>query len=83
MARTRSSRTWESTPDGREGFWNIFLRRGFSTYIVDRPRRGDAGRTTVEGTVTPKPDERMWFNLFRVGVWSIILRRPVFPDKGH
>lgn len=52
----QSSRTWESTPDGREGFQNIFLRRGFSTYIVDQPRRGDAGRTTVEGTVTPKPD---------------------------
>ncbi len=43
----QSSRTWESTPDGREGFQNIFLRRGFSTYIVDQPRRGDAGRTTV------------------------------------
>lgn len=23
------SKTWESTPDGREGFQNIFLRRGF------------------------------------------------------
>lgn len=65
----QSSRTWESTPDGREGFQNIFLRRGFSTYIVDQPRRGDAGRTTVEGMVTPKPDEQMWFNQFRVGVW--------------
>ncbi len=32
----QSSRTWESTPDGREGFQNIFLRRGFSTYIVDQ-----------------------------------------------
>jgi pimeloyl-ACP methyl ester carboxylesterase len=63
------SRTWESTPDGREGFQNIFLRRGFSTYLVDQPRRGSAGRTTVEGTVTPKPDEQMWFNQFRVGVW--------------
>lgn len=23
------SKTWETTPDGREGFQNIFLRRGF------------------------------------------------------
>ena len=37
------SRTWESTPDGREGFQNIFLRRGFSTWLVDQPRRGSAG----------------------------------------
>lgn len=65
----QSSRTWESTPDGREGFQNIFLRRGFSTYLVDQPRRGNAGRTMVEGTVTPKPDEQMWFNQFRVGIW--------------
>lgn len=32
------SKTWETTPDGREGFQNIFLRRGFSTYLVDQPR---------------------------------------------
>ena len=40
------SKTWETTPDGREGFQNIFLRRGFSTYLVDQPRRGNAGRGT-------------------------------------
>jgi len=51
------------------GIKNIFLRRGFSTYLVDQPRRGRAGRTTVEGTVTPRPDEQLWFNQFRVGVW--------------
>ena len=63
------SRTWESTPDGREGFQNIFLRRGFSTYLVDQPRRGNAGRSMVEGAVIPKPDEQLWFNQFRLGVW--------------
>ena len=26
------SKTWETTADGREGFQNIFLRRGFATY---------------------------------------------------
>ncbi len=25
----QSSKTWETTPDGREGYQNIFLRRGF------------------------------------------------------
>lgn len=65
----QSSRTWESTPDGREGFQNIFLRRGFSTYLVDQPRRGNAGRSSIEGTVTPQPDEQLWFNQFRVGIW--------------
>jgi hypothetical protein len=63
------SKTWETTPDGREGFQNIFLRRGFTTYLIDQPRRGDAGRSMVEATVKPTPDEQMWFNQFRVGVW--------------
>ncbi|SUP82565.1 alpha/beta fold hydrolase [Yersinia wautersii] len=65
----QSSRTWESTPDGREGFQNIFLRRGFSTYLVVQPRRGNAGRSMVEGTVKPLADEQLWFNQFRLGIW--------------
>ncbi|MFO1364114.1 MAG: alpha/beta fold hydrolase [Burkholderiales bacterium] len=63
------SKTWETTADGREGFQNIFLRRGFATYLIDQPRRGDAGRSMVEATIKPTPDEQLWFNQFRVGVW--------------
>jgi hypothetical protein len=63
------SKTWETTPDGREGFQNIFLRRGFSTYLIDQPRRGDAGRSMVGTTIKPTPDEQFWFNQFRIGVW--------------
>ncbi|MGB5435026.1 MAG: alpha/beta fold hydrolase, partial [Maribacter sp.] len=63
------SKTWETTPDGREGYQNIFLRRGFSTYIMDQPRRGRASRSMVEATITPTPDEQFWFNIFRIGVW--------------
>jgi hypothetical protein len=63
------SKTWETTPDGREGFQNIFLRRGFPVYVIDQPRRGRAGRSTLPGTVTPKPDEQDWFGTFRLGIW--------------
>ena len=65
----QSSKTWETTPDGREGFQNIFLRRRFVTYLIDQPRRGDAGRSTIEATIKPTPDEQLWFNQFRVGLW--------------
>jgi pimeloyl-ACP methyl ester carboxylesterase len=65
----QSSRTWQTTPDGREGFQTLFLRRGFATYLVDQPRRGSAGRSMVEGAVAPNPDEQLWFNQFRLGVW--------------
>jgi hypothetical protein len=63
------SKTWETTADGREGFQNIFLRRRFSVYLVDQPRRGDAGRGMVEATVKPTSDEQLWFNQFRIGLW--------------
>jgi hypothetical protein len=63
------SKSWETTPDGREGFQNIFLRRGFAVYVVDQPRRGRAGRSTLPMTITPTPDEQAWFNTFRLGIW--------------
>ena len=63
------SKTWETTPDGREGYQNIFLRRGFATYLIDQPRRGTAGRGTIGGTVSATPDDQRWFNTFRVGIW--------------
>lgn len=66
---TQFSKTWESTPDGREGFQNIFLRRGFSVYLIDQPRRGYAGRCTLPSTITSTPDEQYWFGLFRIGNW--------------
>ena len=69
------SKTWETTPDGREGYQNIFLRRGFSVYLIDQPRRGNAGRSTTEASIAPTPDEQTWFGTFRVGVWP-----DYFPD---
>lgn len=63
------SKTWETTPDGREGFQNIFLRRRFGVYLLDQPRRGDAGRSTVAASIAPTPDEQQWFGVFRVGIW--------------
>ena len=65
----QSSRTWESTPDGREGFQNLFLRRGYSVYLVDKPRRGKAGRSTVSMNVEATPAEQFWFGQFRMGLW--------------
>jgi len=44
-------KTWETTADGREGYQTIFLRRGFPVYVLDQPRRGRAGRSTVAAPV--------------------------------
>lgn len=63
------SKSWETTPDGREGYQTIFLRRGYGVYVIDQPRRGNAGRSTVAATIVPTPDEQVWFDTFRIGVW--------------
>ena len=63
------SKTWETSPDGREGYQNLFLRRGFAVYVIDQPRRGDAGRSTLPITITPTPDEQVVFNICRLGIW--------------
>lgn len=67
----QTAKTWETTPDGREGFQTLFLRRRFPVYLVDQPRHGGAARGTVGTTITatnPGPDnwrvrlamERLW-----------------------
>jgi pimeloyl-ACP methyl ester carboxylesterase len=63
-------KTWESTPDGRDGYQTIFLRRGWAVYIVDQPRRGRAGSTTEGTTVSPGFNDAFLFNVFRLGTWD-------------
>jgi hypothetical protein len=67
-------KTWETTPDGRDGYQSIFLRRGFSTYILEQPHRGNAGRATTNGTIAAVPGpgptgEQGIFIRFRIGIW--------------
>lgn len=65
----QSARSWETTPDGREGFQTIFLRRGFPVYLVDQPRRGRAGNSTAAATIEPTPNDQLFFDQFRIGKW--------------
>lgn len=65
----QSAKTWETTPDGREGFQNIFLRRRFPVYLIDQPRRGRAARGTQPIAISSAPDEQLWFGIFRIGTW--------------
>lgn len=75
----QSKKTWETTPDGREGFQNIFLRRKFPVYLIDQPRRGDAGKSSVAATITPTPDEQFWFTQFRIGNYPDYFSDVQFP----
>ena len=43
----QTKRTWESTPDLHDGFQNLFLKDHFAVFLVDEPRMGEAGLSTV------------------------------------
>ena len=43
----QSARGWMTTPDGRAGFNELFLRKHYPVYLVDQPRRGQAGHQTT------------------------------------
>jgi len=75
----QSSKSWQTTPDGREGFQNIFLRRGFAVYLVDQPRRGQAGLSTEPIALAPKADDQRVFDTFRLGVWPDFFPGVQFP----
>lgn len=69
---------WMTTPDGREGWSDIFLKKGYSAFLVDQPRRGEAGSTvsmTTDGALDAwsedskeyKPGDQAWYTHFRIG----------------
>jgi hypothetical protein len=59
--------TYETTPDGREGWLNYFIRKGWDTYISDAVERGRAGWTdTFKGDALSLPLGDPW-ERFRIG----------------
>lgn len=77
----QSAKTWGTTPDGREGFQNIFLRKGFGVYLIDQPRRGQAGQSTITAEVKATTNDQMWFNMFRLGQWPEFFDGVQFPQN--
>ena len=67
---------WMTTPDGRDGWSTSFLKRGHSVFLVDQPRRGEAGSTVSmpgsylegeDGTRNYVPGDQAWYTHFRIG----------------
>lgn len=71
--------TYETTPDGREGWDTYFVRKGFTVYVVDEPGRGRAGfdpesinRGRAEANIALVPSIRRFtqelaWTFFRIG----------------
>lgn len=75
----QSRRSWQTTADGRDGFSNIFIREGYSVYLVDQPGRGEAGQVTGAGEISAAPDDQTWFTQFRIGLWPEFNEGVQFP----
>ncbi len=74
-----TGKTWETTPDGREGWATYFVRQGFPVYVVDQVGRGRSGfnpaklndaRMSGGRSIAPparaKTEESTW-ETFRIG----------------
>lgn len=59
-----------TTPDGREGWATMFLRKGHSVFLLDQPRRGEAAQTSVAGTISTTPSDQTWYTQFRIGTYK-------------
>jgi hypothetical protein len=61
--------TWETTPDGREGWQHFFLRRGWATTVTDAVERGRSGAAMSPEIYAPPlhlPTANPW-ERFRIG----------------
>lgn len=75
----QTMKCWQTTADGREGFQNIFLRKGYPVYLVDQPRRGESGRSTQAAIVPQVLEDEIQFNIFRLGLWPNYYEGTQFP----
>ena len=37
--------------------------------LIDQPRRGEAGQTSVAGTISIEPSDQTWYTQFRIGTY--------------
>ncbi|MDR4305212.1 hypothetical protein IHQ68_01040 [Chelatococcus sambhunathii] len=75
-----TSKTWETTPDGRMGWYEYFTRQGFRTFMAEQVGRGRSGFDPTrfakvnagDGAPADNPDiliatDRFAWNVFRWG----------------
>jgi pimeloyl-ACP methyl ester carboxylesterase len=82
----QSGTNFTQTPDGREGWAQFFLRKGYAVYIVDQVGRGKAAyQADVYGpTVKPDPDsiERRFTAAERYNLWPQAHLHTQWPGTG-
>ena len=86
---TLTGKSWETTPDGRMGWDEYFVRKGHPVYVPDQVGRGRSGFNQavfndVRAGSTPPANQPVWLRFSDEGVWSNFRIGPTpgqpFPD---
>lgn len=79
-----SGKSWETTPDGRMGWDELFVRRGYPTYVVDQVSRGRSPADTsqivkVKAGRAVAQDLPQVFSAARESAWTLFRFGPEYP----
>lgn len=79
-----TGKTWETTPDGRMGWDEYFVRRGHPVYVIDQAGRGRSaanatGVISVRAGKTDAKDTPPVFMAGQEGAWAIFRFGPEYP----
>jgi len=71
---TLTGKSWETTPDGRMGWDEYFVRKGHPVYVPDQVGRGRSGFNQalfndVRAGSTPPATQPVWLRFSDEGVW--------------
>lgn len=75
---------WETTPDGREGWLHLLLKKGVGVYIVDTIERGRAGWCVIPGVWAGEPEQRsnqLTWSVFRFGAAQDFAAKIPYPNQ--
>lgn len=80
-----TGKTWETTPDGRMGWDEYFLRKGYPVYVVDQADRGRSAlnTSTISGVKSGKlsPDQLPdLFDSSHEAAWQTFRFGPEYPN---
>ena len=79
-----TGKTWETTPDGRMGWDEYFVRQGFPTYVIDQVARGRSATdpstfNSVKLGKTPPDQIPPIFSAGHEAAWAIFRFEPEYP----
>jgi pimeloyl-ACP methyl ester carboxylesterase len=83
---SQSGTNFTGTPDGREGWAQFFVRRGYAVYVVDQPGRGRAAyQADLYGPAAPlnlEATQRQFAAPERYNLWPQAHLHTEWPGKG-